>query len=73
MNQFCSIDAVSNPYLFYVSNPILDVVEGLFIGDVVHQHNALITWLITLVCLDITDSCSITEMRGVRELTIAPL
>lgn len=28
-------------YLLDIANPVLDVVEGLLIGDVIHQHDAL--------------------------------
>lgn len=44
----CCIYMTNNPYLFYVPNPILYVVKGLFIGNVIHQHNALMTILNTL-------------------------
>jgi hypothetical protein len=27
--------------LFNIADPVLDVVEGLLIGDVIHQHDAL--------------------------------
>lgn len=28
-------------YLLDIANPVLDVVEGLLVGDVIHQHDAL--------------------------------
>lgn len=30
-----------NMYLFYIPNPVLDVVKRLLIGNVIHQHDAL--------------------------------
>lgn len=41
--RFLYMGGVPKPYLLNVPNPVPDVVEGLLVGDVIDQHDALIS------------------------------